>query len=583
MNKLIFKMMSEYKESNDIAFPIWIFDVQNVFYEGKRYLKIWVFNRFFDSRVINSMTVEYEGQEYSLSHFSVSSTYDDENILGAVLPIELNQESTIVKIKEENVNGDVYKASYNTIEYKYNNGKAFSFDYIASKMGLGINPIYPSIGDNYWQCVCGRINDKGKGCNCGKTVKDIDEILSIKVKDIKIEEYINKDIEYDPRISFEDNIDRFFKRFEKETGFSKLEIENKIDYEEENKKYQIISEEFLKEEFRRQRKEKKKKRVITIVAIAFGVLIIAGILIRVLAADYFVYMGCKDLNHPADRMDCYMTVENIEGAKDLKNEAFKEYLIEIYNTGDYQSVIDILTDYDDVIELYDGRLDSSCFVDKDIEEIYCESLLMKAEDNYGNIKTLEGLEGYLEGFDPSYQEQVKKMIHEAYLGIVDDGEYSTVQYFYNVYQEENSTDSLINLEKAVAFYAMKISVEAQRALSISTDQYIVTDWGFESLNSFYDELVAGGYSSTIIDNQAWDGIRLVGTWSDGTYTFEEDSEGNYSSNIPTFDGVDSICVYDHICYTGDKSKHLFAITWVNQDTVLIKSYKNDQTYSLKRS
>ena len=58
---------------NDINLPVWIYKVENIKVNEKRYLKIYLMNRLFNNAEVKQITFKHHDKECTANKFSVVS------------------------------------------------------------------------------------------------------------------------------------------------------------------------------------------------------------------------------------------------------------------------------------------------------------------------------------------------------------------------------------------------------------------------------------------------------------------------------------------------------------------------------
>lgn len=194
-------LKSGYK--NDVAFTYWIYEIENIVIADEKYVKLHLFNRKWDSSKLKSITIQDKKGEtersvilekgYSKNVYSCSfNVEDDFSLVKMNLDNSCEKSSgkmTLVENDERNVL-DAIKTIYKDVKY------------------------HPIINNDYWMCICGRINMPNcRKCVCGKTDDEIMDICTADYGTVYINKFLSEFNDFNLDISFEENINQLFNKF----------------------------------------------------------------------------------------------------------------------------------------------------------------------------------------------------------------------------------------------------------------------------------------------------------------------------------------------------------------------------------
>lgn len=343
----ILSLLEKNDLKNDLSFPIWIYQTENIIVKNKRYFKIYLFNRYYDGAALNRITFLHNGKEYSCDSFSVVSNYNDSNVVGCAFELELEDMNSDLAIKEEIINGIIYSSSDHLTEI--HTGSIDNDDLLFLKKKGIVENVYPQIKKEYWICSCGRINNKDEACRCGKSVAEAERVMNYDFDEGRINEFIStRPLGYNLEKSFAENIDSYFLEFSRVfPNIDQNKIKARFDLSEEEEKYQQLLQK--KEEDDKKELASRKKRN--------TIMIVAGIAMAIFAAIYvFViapankYKEANDLYNKKNFDEALVLFEELGTYKDSEEmfvETRYQQAMNYYATQDYENAILILDEIAD--------------------------------------------------------------------------------------------------------------------------------------------------------------------------------------------------------------------------------------------
>lgn len=302
MNVKIFQVLEESQIKNDPSLPYWIYHIESVQVCGKKFFKVYLFNKEFDDKKLNFITFEHLGKEYQFANFNVVSEFKDQNIVGVAFETNIDDFNMDIRIVREIVDGREYGSSQLLDNY-IRSIEPVEKSYLISKMPQYAkhHDIYPQITKNYWQCSCGRIHSNNTvNCSCGLTINDINEILNFDFEESHILDYLNKPIGYDLNKSFEQNIVDYKLQFKTSFGINPEKLIERINLKAEEEKYNELCEErnnqLIEEKIRKQKLEekakiaaKKRKKKFTIITSLVCICVLFAIVLNVVVIPKIKY------------------------------------------------------------------------------------------------------------------------------------------------------------------------------------------------------------------------------------------------------------------------------------------------------
>lgn len=578
---------------NDIALPIWIYKVENIKVNEKRYLKIYLMNRLFNNAEVKQITFKHHDKECTANKFSVVSTYNDKNIFGVAIGVDPSDETTDLAITKVYLGKEVYEASNELVTYQMASTEGKDMDYF--KMKFRNLKVFPKVEDKYYQCACGRINNLDQKCHCGKTIDYAKQIINFNVKEDKINTYANRDITYDLEKTFEENVDKYCDGFIKTTGLSADEIKARIDLAKEEEKYNLLvknAQEAKEKALIQEAKNKKAFKLIGIVAAVIAVLVVG---INIFAKDYVTYFKCGYKHTNTEKYVCYGELDVMD-AKDKANEAFKAELVERYSNLDYEGVLALLANdsmYSTAVETNNYQPSLYEFNDEQIQDIYVDTvyqIMLQNDHDYNHVLESKKI---LEHYGNAFVEEFDAYEYEHNVSLIETGDLEVARYFHHEYNDPNSAhygegNTLVNMQKTLHFYLVNEYTRMEWALNPSDYNAVLSEFGYENVKDLYYTLKEGGYSSKFVEHHCYDQVRLLGYWYNGDeyFTLFENEFGGTRCefNIPWFDG-DTYIIHDGIYYTyfasneANKTKQ-YKFSFLDDDGIKVYCYKDGSYHYL---
>ena len=213
---------------------------------SRRFIKVLFFNRYFNEKEnLMRLNLLVNGKEVQQDQFSVVSQYQDPNVLGFLLEVDLAEENKEVEIlsyiqdgKTVQLSGS-YVPQFNIIEDKEKLRLLQLYQYPNTEKEINTIPI---IEEDHWICLCGNYN-QSKDVYCKVCAMKIDEAKQIASLDNKslILNNINTVIKPEPHETMEETITRYVNAFHDKYGYDKDEIRSYINEQEIVKGPQGIS------------------------------------------------------------------------------------------------------------------------------------------------------------------------------------------------------------------------------------------------------------------------------------------------------------------------------------------------------
>ena len=493
MNTEIFQKLNNNHIKNDLAFPVWIYEIRNVIVQNNRYLRLFLFNRYFDDRELNQLIISYNDKEYDLRKFSVISDYDDKNVIGCNILIPIDQDNSDVKIVKEIINGISYQASENIIEYNFPEGIFNQKKIDILKTVFKDFIVTPGVFGSYYQCCCGRINNSDEKCKCGRDIVDLNKLFEFDfdrhiiddyyskhpfgieygdVFSIAVEEYANRFRNIEPKINPQrliemiDNDQTRERLYSQACDLSKSDQLNNV--EEANRMFYFLTgyKDSLdkkneteakivvlkKKEEERIKKEKRKK---TIYIISGAAAIIALILLTI-----FVFIPMNKYSNATKLMEQGEYEEAIDVLSEIRNYRDSETQIkECYycigtnqrNSGDYDSAIstfESIGDYKDSKEQI-----KNCKYEKAIK-FYNEKEWHNAFSIFKKLEGFKDSNDYMQKCNQEYIESLTVNAPVNFGNALDQNDpnskaaknYVTIKSItYNVYDSDIEFNFVVNL------------------------------------------------------------------------------------------------------------------------------------------
>ena len=490
MKKEILQLLSNNLVKNDIILPYWIYKVENIIVQNRRFLKIYLINRYYNNEKINRAVFVHNGERKICDFFNVVSDYNNENAVGCVLEINLKDSSSDLVVEEEIVGGVEYVSSGNTVEIHYESVSKEKEQYLKSK---GLIEVYPQIGDGYWVCSCGRINNYDN-CACGKNRESIEGVLNYDYNRNIVDDFLSSNkLDFDLNKSFSDNIDNYYNRFTNSNPLANLEsLIERINLEEEEKRYNSLAEE-------RQNTliQNKKRRTKTISFIAIGA--IAACLVFYL----YMFTGQNGLYNKAKRL--------------LKNNSFDQAK-EIYKSlGEYKNSEEMVIecDYQKALSLYEENMTGSDTISllaslgdyKDSKQLLHEAKYQQADEYVKKDKISEAIKVLTS--IPDYKDS-KTKINEAKYKYVkshfDNNDEQTYSYLQDLVKENYSNAKSLYSD----LYDWKIKVICINSDKEDYETNLSTINWSSGIVCFHLELTGG------TPGESFEGIEYEMTYLDGS-------------------------------------------------------------------
>lgn len=577
MNAKVLDQLNINKIENDVALLYWIYNVEIVNVSNRRFCKIYLFNRENNKKALNSITFNCGGREYTVNSFDVVSAFNNAGIIGCYFELENDTISSPLVIVSEKIDNTIINSS--GIKYIYQKSEFPKEDsYLREKFpSYSKNHlVFPFVNDGIWQCSCGRINEiSNKECTCGQKQEQILSIINFNYEENRLNDYIASGINYDLTKSFEDNINIFKENYNKKYGYDADKLDAHIDAELEKNKYDRLVNEKIQLE-----KKKKKKRNIIISIVILIVIAIGSLFI--FAPDYAKYAKCTFTSNLREKVICFSETPVLDSEKKA-NEAFKKYITQLYDSNDYEKVIDEYGYLDKYVTTYSMLGVDYKFGDSELKEMFLDAYYPKIKADKYNLNRLNYHKTILSKIDSRYNKEIDGYIYDIYEDQITEGKYTTAQFFYDRYKTSKSNTDYKNMLKSAHYYISKSKKSNKDTLRADSTE--LSSFGFKRPIDFYEELNDYGMSSSILNDQCYDTIKLVGYWSGGNYHFKMEEDGHITYNVPWFDYGDYYNLYDHVIYVYPEGKEydsrdLFKFTWVSDTTVKVYSYKNGLTYTL---
>lgn len=203
---------------------------------SKRYIKVMFFNRYFNEKDnLMRLYLLVNGREVLQDQFSVVSQYQDPNVLGFLLEVDLAEEGKDVEITSYIQDGKTVQLSgsyvpmFQVAEDEEKMRLLQLYQYPNGEKELNAMPI---IEEDHWICLCGNYNSSND-VYCKVCATKIDEAKEIACLDKKslILNNINTVIKPEANETIEATISRYVDAFHNKYGYGKEEIRSYIDPE----------------------------------------------------------------------------------------------------------------------------------------------------------------------------------------------------------------------------------------------------------------------------------------------------------------------------------------------------------------
>lgn len=575
MIKNIFLKLNDKDIYNDMEFVFWIYNIENLIVDNKRYLKIYLFNRNNSTQQLNSITFKYYDRIYTINSFSIVSEYETPKIIGCICEIDISYSKNSVTVISEITDGLKYVQSCNLVKYE----NPFLIFNINEYLQNEIN-VFPYICNQFWQCSCGSINNsKELICsNCKLPLSQLSRISHLEwLNNVKIQ--INK--KYDQTINYEKNL----KIISEKTNIPEKIISKKFTWELFNKKYK---EELKNKEYKLKAKYKKFIKLASYFIVSIVFLISLLFALKLLFPIKYYELALQ-----------FGYNQNICSTIDVKTKENRSvydkcYIYELRNLYDSQK-------YTEIINL---EINSKFpYFEKDSDNKEAQKILNQSKYNQFNLyyTSNEFFKAFTlsETMKFSYlsneerliiEEDISNKILEMLKLKVENGEDRYTDYLKQYSENKSSIGYqvfLLSLHNEIVKDCNKYETTLFR------DDKIITQY-FSSATEFYNELKNSNYSDYAND-QCYDRIRLFGNWSNSSYYFSLDSTEYISYNLPFFVYGDYYSIYNHDIYfykeiiksdgsiSREGNKNLFNINFVSDNLVEFYCYKNGETIILYKN
>lgn len=575
----IWNILIDSKIENDTNYAFWIYKTENIIVENRRYLKIYLFNRYNTNQKLNNITVLYKEKFYKINEFAIVSKFNSNKIIGCLIQVDISDNENDVTIYEEVIDGNKVLNSNRTILYS-NPCIGYDINYLLKEK---IN-VFPYFSENFWQCSCGTINNGDKKCclNCNKHLMDLNSYFTFEfLKNFK--PIIN--IKNELTVNYKSNLDKISKKTS--IPYSIIANTITIDYFEkifEKSKKNIIL------------KTNKKKRlcykilfVLITLILSFVILffqfkkhILLGYSKLVLSIDESI-TTCKifeSVNTSGENVEFEEKCNLLVLQTDFKN---KEYL-KIANLDEFQK-FPVFQDENrffmgqKILNLAKYELFNSLIADKKIE---------LAISTYNDIDYSYFKEKSEAEFESLANEKILNVLETD----VENGSYEFTQLLYSLSKKHPEISSfydlsLLSMHNEISYYGKYY----ERAASLD-NEYLNEYFG--SITDFYKELKKSKYTDKTSD-QCYDYIKIRGNWSNGSYYFRMNEDSYISYNLPYFEYGDYYSIYEGYIYLykeivnedgsleeSDK-RNLFKIDFISDDIAQFYCFKNGSTYTLYKN
>lgn len=404
MNYDVFNILNKnHTIENDISFEYWIYNIESIIVSGKKYYKIYLFNRLFNDDKLELITFEHNGKKIDVSSFAEISKYSNMNIVGCNIETKVDDVDCSFRVVREIINNKINDKRKCVISYSLPNVPT-EIDYLKEKdFNYRQNSIvFPQVSNKFWQCYCGRIHSlDSEACLCGACKKNIEKIIKFDFEENHLLDYQNKDIDFDMSKSFEDNINDYITSFNVKYGIDGNRLKERLDIEYQKKHYNSKKE---KIDLRR----RKQAKYIKIGIVSFAVLSLIIICLLTFAHNYYMYFKYKFLTF--DQREKYMGFYSIDvfDSKNQADNAFKNHLNNLYSEGKYDEVLRVLYYDYQYSSMVDKSILSYTFLDDELENIYTDS---KYEDAVMSLENKDDLPHIINVFNElgDYKDSISKL------------------------------------------------------------------------------------------------------------------------------------------------------------------------------
>ncbi len=364
MNERVFDILTVNKIPNDLSFYYWIYRTEAVRAAGRRFIKIWLFDRTGSGYKPDMITFSHDGNEYKVTEFSTVSEFNDSSIIGCYFETSAEDLSVDVKIISEGIRGVLQIAGGTEILYKKGSVLPEN-DYLIKKIPSYAEHhlVCPSIRENYWQCSCGRIHSSDEtACVCGQNIYGIQGILNFDYTEAHVQDYLSEPIKFDLKKSFEENIQKYQEDFEKEYRIDRSCLQGRINLEAAEGNYRA--------EVRKKTSAKRKRLTITGIA---AVLIAAVCAVFLFVPSYNAYakgFGETDLQV---KYKLYGEL-HVLNSQSIADKAYKDRILQLKRQGEWKKILDQFTkEYRYTSDIEKNERANLVFYDDEMFDIYNEA------------------------------------------------------------------------------------------------------------------------------------------------------------------------------------------------------------------
>lgn len=203
---------------------------------SRRFIKVQFFNRYFNEKDnLMRLYLLVNGKEVQQDQFSVVSQYNDPNVLGFLLEVDLAEEAKEVEILSYIQDGKTVQLSGSYVPV---------FNLVTDEEKLRLLQLYqypnkekeihtiPVIEDDHWICFCGNYNLSSEVyCKvCATKIEEAKKIASLDKKTLILNN-INAVIKPEQNETMEETITRYVHAFHNKYGYDQDEIRSYIDEE----------------------------------------------------------------------------------------------------------------------------------------------------------------------------------------------------------------------------------------------------------------------------------------------------------------------------------------------------------------
>ncbi|MEJ8738477.1 hypothetical protein WKT02_13580 [Erysipelotrichaceae bacterium HCN-30851] len=258
MEKLIISLYEKIKANNirnRLDSLYWIYIVENIIVRenglSKRYLKILFFNRQFNENGnLMRLYLNINGKVAFQDSFQVVSDYNNQNIMGFIINIDLEEEDKNVEITGYILNGKKIelKEDFIDLNIDFNQEKVNAICEYGGESNTKELITVPQITDNYWLCCCGYINAVNtKICPvCARKQNDLSFFIQFNVEEEVISKIQNR-IEVNTQETAEEIKMKYARAVEKKYGIELEKVLLNIDLDKIEQQQTMMIDNQIKE------------------------------------------------------------------------------------------------------------------------------------------------------------------------------------------------------------------------------------------------------------------------------------------------------------------------------------------------